>query len=206
MTDPAPATPDEAVEEPEGGPVDAFALALDIDSWDEAVDLAERSVPNLRSIGWELRKLGDGMDWRSAYLNLLESWSAVCEMTGIEGDSSPEEVVQVLSRRQGDTVAARVGCTHCCENGHVDADDMVTMEMDAYGRGFDDGAEGRTRFASLEDPTVAGLATVRVGDVARRLHEDRRDSHEGVGTSCPRCMDDARWLLGVGADGAGDGR
>lgn len=102
------------------------------------------------------------------------------------------------SRRQGDAVAARAGCTHCCENGHVDADDMVTMEMDAYGRGFDDGAEGRTRFASLEDPTVAGLATVRVGDVARRLHEDRRDSHEGVGTSCPRCMDDARRLLGVG--------
>lgn len=40
--------------EPDGGPVDAFALALDIDSWDDAVDLAERSVPNLRSIGWAL--------------------------------------------------------------------------------------------------------------------------------------------------------
>lgn len=40
--------------EPDGGPVEAFALALDIDSWDEAVDLAERSVPNLRGIGWAI--------------------------------------------------------------------------------------------------------------------------------------------------------
>lgn len=40
--------------EPDGGPVEAFALALDIDSWEEAVDLAQRSVPNLRSIGWAL--------------------------------------------------------------------------------------------------------------------------------------------------------
>lgn len=34
--------------------MEAFALALDIDSWEEAVDLAQRSVPNLRSIGWSL--------------------------------------------------------------------------------------------------------------------------------------------------------
>jgi len=46
--------PDPVDAEPDGGPVEAFALALDIDSWEEAVDLAQRSVPNLRSIGWAL--------------------------------------------------------------------------------------------------------------------------------------------------------
>lgn len=32
---------------------------------------------------------------------------------------------------------------------HVTADDMVTMEMDAYGRGWDDATTGKPRFASL---------------------------------------------------------
>lgn len=42
------------------------------------------------------------------------------------------------------------GCTHYCEQGHYSGDDMVMMEQDAYGRGFDDGSTDKPRFTSLE--------------------------------------------------------
>lgn len=197
MTDPTPATPDEAVE-PNGGPIEAFALALDIDSWAEAVDLSERSVPNLRSIGWELRRFDDGMDWRSAYLHLLESWAAVCEMTGIESDSSPEEVVEALSRQQalplpserggqGDTVAARAESPEDIEarvgKMLVEAATLRTIRAN----GLDDIHEIRHIGAALtwgntSDCDPADCKLDRAGGWDREK------------------------LLGIGADGAGDGR
>ena len=186
MTDPTPATPDEAVE-PNGGPIEAVALALAIDSWAEAVDLSERSVPNLRSIGWELRRFDDGMDWRSAYLHLLESWAAVCEMTGIESDSSPEEVVEALSRQQGDTVAARAESPEDIEarvgKMLVEAATLRTIRAN----GLDDIHEIRHIGAALtwgntSDCDPADCKLDRAGGWDREK------------------------LLGIVADGAGDGR
>jgi len=37
-------------------------------------------------------------EWRRMYLQLLDSWSAVCDAAGLDGDAAPDEIVARLQR------------------------------------------------------------------------------------------------------------
>jgi len=38
-------------------------------------------------------------EWRRMYLQLLDSWTAVCDAAGLDGDAEPDEIVARLQRR-----------------------------------------------------------------------------------------------------------
>lgn len=38
----------------------------------------------------------DVTTWKAAYLSLLDSWTRLCDLAGVEGDSAPGEVVAAI--------------------------------------------------------------------------------------------------------------
>lgn len=38
----------------------------------------------------------DITSWKAAYLSLLDSWTALCDLAGVEGDSTPGEIIDAL--------------------------------------------------------------------------------------------------------------
>ena len=68
-------------------------------------------------------------EWRRMYLQLLDSWSAVCDAAGLDGDAAPDEIVarlQRLARAEAADEVARLTAdlvaatdpASCAECGH----------------------------------------------------------------------------------------
>lgn len=58
----------------------------------------------------------DVTTWRAAYLSLLGSWTALCDLAGVDGDSAPAEVLTALRRAERERFAAGVRDCRATEN------------------------------------------------------------------------------------------
>ena len=167
MTD-TPALTLTADEEPDGGPIEAFALALEVDSWEEAVDLAQRSVPNLSNIGWVLapRKVihdllipayegfgkavsdpslvGFVRDW-------LYAWKAGCELLGLPTDLDTMD--SQPTRALAAPVASPEACARCGHLREYHWDDGTVCDCEG------DGAAGLCSCTDYQPATASAAAT-----------------------------------------------